>query len=130
MEVFENAAGAGAQLLKVERLGQAGDDADPLAAAILLTFDVGRILLSADAARGRLVASTIPDPESVPGGLVDASEEEPWWRLLGCSVAVATPGPEAVSLQLEFRISGGGQRTLDLSLSGGAIRAGIAGGAE
>jgi len=125
MELFENAAGAGAQLLKVERLSRAGDDADPLAAAFLLTFDAGRILLTADPARGRLVADAIPDPDAIPGGLVDASEDEPWWRLLGCSLAAATSTPEAISLQLEFRISGGQRRTLDFALSGGAIRPGI-----
>jgi hypothetical protein len=125
MEVFENAAGAGAQLLKIERLAQAGDAANPLTSALLLTFDVGRILLTADPARGRLLANAIPDSDAIPGGLVDASEEEPWWRLLGCSLAAATSAPEAISLQLEFRISGGQRRMLDLSADGGAIRAGI-----
>jgi hypothetical protein len=126
MDVFENAAGASAQLLKVERLGSAGDDATPLSAAFLFTFDVGRALLSAEPAQGRLVATAIPDPEAIPGGLVDASEEEPWWRLLGCSLARVTPGPDGAFMQLEFRISGGSTRRLDLGLAGGAIRAALA----
>ena len=126
MEVFENAAGASAQLLKAERLAQAGDDANQLASVFLLTFDVGRILLAVDPARGRLVADSIPDPESLPGGLVDASEDEPWWRLLGCSLAHATPAPEATALRLEFRTSGDRLRQLDLAASGGAIRATLA----
>jgi hypothetical protein len=125
MEVFKNAAEAGAQLLKAERLAQAGGDETPLTSAYLLTFDVGRVLLAADPARGRLAADPIPDPDSVPGGLVDASEEEPWWRLLGCSLAQATPANEPASLRLDFRISAGGLRRLDLVLTGGAIRAEI-----
>jgi len=126
MEVFSNAASAGVQLLKAERIAQAGGDETLLTSAYLLTFDAGHVLLAADPARGRLVANSIPDRESVPGGLVDASEDEPWWRLLGCSLARAIPTSEANSLRLEFRISGGGLRSLDLVMSGGAIRAGLA----
>jgi hypothetical protein len=129
MEVFENAATAGAQLLKAERLAQAGDDETPLTSAYLLTFDVGRVLLAADPVRGRLVANTLPDVESVPGGLVDASEDEPWWRLLGCSLAQATSQTEATSLRLDFRISDDGLRSLDLVMTGGVIRAKLAGAA-
>jgi hypothetical protein len=125
MEVFKNAAEAGAQLLKAERLAQAGGDETPLTSAYLLTFDVGRVLLAADPARGRLVADPIPDPDSVPGGLIDASEDEPWWRLLGSSLAQATPASEPASLRLDFRVSGGGLRSLALVLTGGAIRAEI-----
>jgi hypothetical protein len=129
MEVFENAATAGAQLLKAKRLAQAGDDETPLTSAYLLTFDVGRVLLAADPVRGRLVANTLPDVESVPGGLVDASEDEPWWRLLGCSLAQATSQTEATSLRLDFRISDDGLRSLDLVMTGGVIRAKLAGAA-
>jgi hypothetical protein len=127
MEAFKNAAAAGAQLLKAERLAPAGDDQTPLTSAYLLTFDVGRVLLATDPARGRLVAENIPDPDSVPGGRVDASEDEPWWRLLGCSLALATPAAEPASLRLDFRISGGELRSLDLVMTGGAIRAKLAG---
>jgi len=127
MEVFKNAANASAQLLKAERLAQASGDETPLTSAYLLTFDVGRVLLAADPARGRLTAHSIPDQEAVPGGLVDASEDEPWWRLLGCSLAHATPSTEPTSLRLDFRISGGGLRSLDLVMTGGAIRAKLAG---
>ena len=127
MEVLSNAASAGAQLLKAERIAQAAGDETPLTSAYLLTFDVGRILLAADPAHGRLVANTLHDLESAPGGLVDASEEEPWWRLLGCSLAQATSQTEASSLRLDFRISGGGLRSLDLVMTGGVIRAKLAG---
>jgi len=123
MEAFENAAGAGAQLLKAERLAQAGADESTPAAAYLFTFDVGRILLTADPAHGRLVGTPIPDQDSLPGGMVDASEDEPWWRLLGCSLAQVSPAADRTSLQLDFRISGGALRSLDLELTGGAIRA-------
>jgi hypothetical protein len=129
MEVFENAAGAGAQLLRVERLGpgvREDDEATPPAAALLFTFDVGRVLLSAEPAHRRLVATAIPDPASIPGGLVDAAEEEPWWRLLGCALSRATAGSDGASLQLEFRISGGELRRLDLGIVGGSIRAALA----
>ena len=126
MEVFKNAVAAAAQLLKVERLAQAGDDGIPLASAYLLTFDAGRVLLAADPARGRLEANPIPDQESVPGGLVDASEDEPWWRLLGCPLTHATPATEQTTLRLDFRISGGELRRLDIAMSGGSIRAKLA----
>lgn len=127
MDVFKNAADAGAQLLKAERLAQVSEDETPLTSAYLLTFDVGRVLLAADPARGRLTTNSIPDQDAVPGGLVDASEDEPWWRLLGCSLAHATPSTEPTSLRLDFRISGGELRSLDLVMAGGAIRATLAG---
>jgi len=127
MEVLENAASVGAQLLKAERLAPSGNGETPLASALLLTFDVGRVLLTADPARGRLVADPIPDVESLPGGLVDASEDEPWWRLLGCALAQATTATEPASVRLDFRISGGALRSLDLVMTGGSIRAELAG---
>jgi len=126
MEAFENAAGAGAQLLKAERLAQAGADEATPTAALLFTFDVGHVLLTADPAQGRLVATPIPDQDSLPGGLVDASEDEPWWRLLGCSLAQVAPASDRTSLRLDFRVSGGALRGLELELTGGAIRATLA----
>jgi hypothetical protein len=121
MEVFERAAASSAQLLQVMRLGGAGDDSTSLPAAVLMTFDVGRILISADPTTRRLEAVELPDADSLPSGLADAAEDEPWWRLLGCSLAaVATESPEKI--RLEFRISGGLVRTLILERSGGGLR--------
>ena len=80
--LFERAVEAKARLLKAERLGAVGRD-EREAPAFLLTLDVGRILVSADALSGRLDALHIPTPEEVPSGLVPSDEDEPWWRLLG-----------------------------------------------
>jgi hypothetical protein len=120
MKVFERAAEAGGQLLRVDRLTSPGDGKTPV--AMLLTFDVGRILLSADPDHDRLDAAAIPEAESVPGGLEDASEDEPWWRLLGCALVeaeAATPD----RLRLAFRLSGGRVRTVIFERRGAGLHA-------
>jgi hypothetical protein len=107
-------------LLKVERLGSFDDATLSGPSALLMTFDVGLILVSADPLGRRIETVTIPDAEAKPGGLTDASEEEPWWRLLGCALASATSdSPDAI--RLEFRISGGSTRLLGLERTGGSL---------
>lgn len=127
MEVFDNAAAADAQLLKADRIAQPGELEAPLTSAYLLTFDAGRVLLAIDPARSRFVANQIMDGESLPGGMIDASEDEPWWRLLGCSLANATSTSDQTTLRLDFRISGGALRSLELVITRGVIAARLAG---
>jgi hypothetical protein len=124
VEVFEHAAAAGGQLLQVERLAPAAGSGED-AAALVLTFDVGRILLSLDPGTARLVATHLATSGDVPGGALSANEEEPWWRLLGAALARATASEDASRLRLEFRIAGAAPRTLALVSDGIRLRASI-----
>ena len=58
VEVFERARDAGARLLSVERLPGVTAD-EQLAAGFLLVFDVGRVLVAADARSGQLKQNNV-----------------------------------------------------------------------
>jgi hypothetical protein len=125
VELFRRAAAAGAQILKVARPGTPGDGRAERAGAFLLTFDVGHILVSTDPASGCLVPVHLREPDEIPGGLVDASEEEPWWRILGCPLAHAEVAANSTTIRLGFVISKERTRTLALEIEGGLVRAAI-----
>jgi len=124
VEVFERAAAAGGILLTAHRLAPAvGSDEDT--AALVLTFDVGRILVSIDSATAHLVATHVAEAGGVPGGAVNANEEEPWWRLLGAPLVRAAESVDASCLRLEFQPAGAQPRTLALVSDGVRLRAAI-----
>jgi hypothetical protein len=120
IELFERAAAGGGQLLRAEvrPLDGRGDRVS----ALLLTFDLGRIAVAAEPATSRLAIEYVPSRDDV-GGLEDASEEEPWWRLLGSPLARAWPaGPDGKGgLYLQFRASGQSPRVVALEPRGGSV---------
>lgn len=113
LEIFERAVGSGGRLLKVE-----GDRAGAKLGLLVLTFDIGRILVTADgtaqaaadatsagAADGTAKAANagaadgatltvrhVLERAALPPGLVSLQEEEPWWRLLGHPLTAVWPG--------------------------------------
>jgi len=95
MEFFERAAEARGRILRVqqwlEEPGSTSVDASR-GKGVLLTFDIGRILVSADAAADALEITQIEDPAAVPGPLASLDEEEPWWAVLGNPITRAWPG--------------------------------------
>ena len=123
-ELFEQAADAGAQLLRVEKRVHAGD-VDLHASALLLTFDVGRILVTAEPARNVLVATHVESAEASPAGLTDASEEEPWWRLLGAPLSAARETPDAMRIELRFAMGEGRSRAAILQLHAARVHASL-----
>jgi len=124
VEVFERAAAEGGRLLKVDQLPLAAGSGND-AVALVLTFDVGRILVSFDSASSCLVATHVAELEDVPSGTVDASEAEPWWRLLGAPIVGVTEAEAGACLRLEFQVSGARPRTLALASDGIRLRAAI-----
>ena len=125
MEVFDRAAAAGATLLRVERIPAPGGDA---AAGFVLTFDVGHVFVHARTPAGNLEAVNLADRAELEENLVDASEEEPWWRILGSSLARSRPAPDANQVRLQFTIADARPRTLRLASAGGGVRATIEAG--
>jgi hypothetical protein len=101
MERLQRAAEAGGRVLKAERLDPGGAGAAQRAAAFLVTFDVGRLLLSVDPGSGELTSHYLEPGEEAPPGLLDAAEEEPWWRILGAPLVRVWSGEAA---------AGGGRR--------------------
>jgi len=83
MERLQRAADAGGRVLKAERLDPGGAAEAQRAAAFLVTFDVGRLLVSVDPGSGELTSFSLEPGDEAPSGLVDAAEDEPWWRIIG-----------------------------------------------
>lgn len=126
LAVFERAAEAGGQLLRVEA-DRAGDSAG----ALLLTFDIGRILVrSSDAG---LRVTHLEKPEAAPAGLLILDEEDPWWRLLGNPLTAAWPGgvedgigaqglTSLMIVKLRFREESKNPRVVQLDSAGSQVR--------
>ena len=121
IELFERTVSGGGQLLRVD-VSPLGGGAGRVA-ALMLTFDLGRITVTAEPATGALLIDYVDSPEHTPGGLQDASEEEPWWRLLGALLARAWPAGDdphgAVCIQ--FRADGQSARTVILEPRGPGV---------
>ena len=97
-ELLDRVVDAGGVLLRVECLLPDGLDA----AAMLFTFDVGRLLVSVRPETRGIAALSLEKPEEVPGGLQDTGQEEPWWRILGNALCgVESRGSDG--LRLQFR---------------------------
>ena len=129
LEIFERAASAGGRLLRVERLDvQPGAD-ECYANAYLLTFDVGRVLVSVQSPGGPLSLLHLENADDVPSGLSPADEDEPWWRLLGAPVTrVIGDVPDLPkSITLQFREDADNPRRVELAAQGGRVRARLQG---
>lgn len=126
LAVLQRAAEARAQLLKVERLASAGGGEERTAPAFLLTFDAGRVLLRADPTGGALRAVQLEAREGKPPGLVDAAEEEPWWRILGNPLARVWEEPSG-GVRMQFRADDDSPRIVGLERQGGLVRVALEG---
>ncbi len=126
LEILERAAEARGKLLRAE-----ADRAGATVGELLLTFDVGRVLVSPR--EDGLHISAIADPSAAPAGLGGLEEEEPWWRLLGNPVTAAWPGgvEEGVGasgltslmvLKLRFREEAENPRVVRIEATGSALR--------
>jgi len=119
VEVFDRAAAAGARLLRVEERTPADRAAG---AQYLLTFDVGRVLVRGVGGRA-LEAVHMEERDDLESELSDASEQEPWWRLLGAQLARKQPAPDARQVRLQFLIADARPRMLRLTAEPGGVRA-------
>jgi len=133
IELFERAAEARARILRVEQLVPEGGGSNPACGAgYLLTFDVGRILVTPDAATGGLRLARIEERSDLPGGLLSLEEEEPWWRVAGNSItrvslaatdAGAAAGGGGVSaVRIQFREDEENPMVISLRFEGGSVR--------
>lgn len=126
LAILERAAEARGKILRAE-----GDRAGASVGLLMLTLDVGRIVI-APGDEGLEVAAIDAGGE-VPDGLGALDEEEPWWRLLGQPLTAAWPGgvEEGVGasglgslmvLKLRFREENENPRVVRLEATGSAIR--------
>ncbi|MCP5043945.1 MAG: hypothetical protein GY944_23195 [bacterium] len=120
MERLTRVVEAGGRLLKAERVAGGGQ---ALAAGFLLTFDVGRLLLEVDPAAGKIHSVYLEGANEVPGDLEVASEDEPWWRLMGSPLTRVWAGEiGAQGLRLQFRADDDTPRIVALIPSGSEVQ--------
>jgi hypothetical protein len=120
IELFERAIQGGGQLLRAE-VSPLGETRDRVS-VLLLTFDLGRMVVTAEPATESLLVEYVESPDHTPAGAVDASEEEPWWRVLGSPIARAWPaGPSEGSVCLQFRADDQSPRVITLEPRGGCV---------
>jgi len=123
MERLVRVVEAGGRLLRVDRVASAKGQ---LAAGLLLTFDVGRLLVEVDVAAGKIHSVFVESKEEVPQGAEQACEDEPWWRFIGCRLARAWPGEVgAQGLRLQFREDHDNPRVVSLVPSGSEVQVGL-----
>ncbi|MCZ6782842.1 MAG: hypothetical protein O7G30_05980 [Proteobacteria bacterium] len=125
IELFERAAEAGGQILRVERADASEGGGSAL--AYLLTFDVGRIWVRSDPLAGGVAAELAEGAPEGPTGLVSVDDEEPWWRVLGEPLRRAweTADGDARGFRLQFRSDDDKPRFVLLTPAGGLVRAGL-----
>ncbi len=127
-----------------------GDRTGPKLGLLVLTFDIGRILIATEGATdgstedaregardGSTAGSTLTvrhvlERAALPPGLISLQEEEPWWRLLGHPLTAVWPGdvewgtgarslgPSTV-LKLRFREESENPRVITLAAVAGAV---------
>jgi hypothetical protein len=126
LTVFERAVEARGRILRVE-----ADQTDATPGILVLTFDVGRILIRPG--EDGLLVEHVEETEVLPDGLDPLDEAEPWWRLLGQCLTAAWPGgvEEGVGarglgslmvLKLRFREESDNPRIVRLEAAGHAVR--------
>jgi len=117
-ELLDRVVGAGGVLLRVECLHPDGTNA----AAMLLTFDIGRLLVCVSPETPGVTVLSLERPEEVPGGLEDTGQEEPWWRILGNALCgVKARGSDGVRLQ--FRKTDENPRFVAITARGTLVNA-------
>jgi hypothetical protein len=85
-EILERVIQAEGRLLQVERVPLAGPAGARASSALRLTFDVGIVTLRTGANEGDLEVEIGHLADAGSPVFISASEEDPWWTVLGCSL--------------------------------------------
>jgi hypothetical protein len=116
-QVLARVSAAGGRLLRVERAPAPGPAAARASRVLRLTFDVGRVELTAP--QGALEAEVVPAGDAAPLP-VAADEEDPWWSVLGNPLTRVEPRPDG-SLLVQFRPDAAAPKLLALAPEGRAV---------
>ncbi len=125
MDLFERVVSAHGRLLRVEQYADPAKRDSRLVPGLLMTFDVGRILVWGSAKAAKLLLEHIPNPDELPSRLVRLDEKEPWWRILGSPLAAVQSTDDKPGYRLQFRENDRNPRTVSLTLEGDRIRIGL-----
>lgn len=125
MDLFERIVSARGRLLRVEQYADPAKRGTKVVPGLLMTFDVGHILIWGNTEPATLQLEHIPNPEEVPSRLVKLDEKEPWWRILGSPLTAVQSLENKTVYRLQFRESDRSPRTISLTLQGDRIRIGM-----
>jgi hypothetical protein len=101
-ETLRRVIQAQGRLLRVDRAPLGGPSGARASSALRLTFDVGIITLRPGGNGGDLRVQIGSLREAGSPELLCASEEDPWWRVMGCSLGRVEARPGGGVL-LQFR---------------------------
>lgn len=123
-ETLEQVVRAQGRLLQVERAPLAGPAGARVSSELRLVFDVGVVTLRPGGAGADLEVEIASVPEPRSAVFVSASEDEPWWKLLGfppTRVGVRAGG----GIRVQFRGNQENPRWLALFSRDGGIEASL-----
>ena len=83
-EALERVIQAQGRLLRVERAPLAGPAGAQASSALRLTFDVGVVTVRPGGDPKGLEVETGPGADPGAAAFLPASEDEPWWKVIGC----------------------------------------------
>jgi hypothetical protein len=101
-EILERVVRAQGRLLRVERVPVAGPAGSRASSALRLTFDVGIVTLRPGGQAGGLEGQIGPVTDPGSSIFVSASEDDPWWPVMGCSLTRVQARP-AGGVHVQFR---------------------------
>jgi hypothetical protein len=112
-------------LLRVEmQIDAPVDAATNGVSALLLTFDVGRVLLRNDPVSGFVGEQVFEANPPTPPEWQAADEEDPWWRVLGSPLSRVVgigSGNAAEGVALQFRPDGDNPRLIAVVALGSGL---------
>ena len=123
-ETLERVIHAQGRLLQVDRAPLAGPAGARVSSELRLVFDVGVVTLRSGGSGADLEVEIAPVSEPRSAVFVSASEDEPWWKLLGfppTRVGVRAGG----GVRVQFRGDQENPRWLALFSSDGGVEASL-----
>jgi hypothetical protein len=123
---LERVVEARGRLLQVERAPVPGPAGATASSALRLVFDVGIVTLRPGGREGALEVEIGEAGSARSEVFVPASEEEPWWAVMGCPLTRVEERPTG-GVRVQFRAEQENPRRFDLLPRGGGVEAWLAG---
>lgn len=123
-ETLERVIRAQGRLLQVDRAPLAGPAGARVSSVLRLVFDVGVVTLSSGGADADLEVEIASAAEPRSAVFVSASEDEPWWKLLGFP-PTRVGGRPGGGVRVQFRGDQENPRWLALFSRDGGVEASL-----
>jgi hypothetical protein len=122
---LERVVAARGRLLQAERVPVPGPAGGRASSALRLVFDVGVVTVRSEVEEGDLKVEVGVSASTRPEVFVPASEEEPWWMVMGCPLA-RVEDRAAGGVRLQFRADHENPRRIEVFPGSGGIQTSLA----